>query len=75
MAEDGTARLVARQLRAVTAVSYFVCLFVSRDVLLTLSAVIRTQNRSHKDLVTDSAIIRHKRDLKLGHLFLIKEDF
>ena len=64
LAGDGSARSVARQLRAVTAVSDFMCWSVNRDVPLTSSVVIRTQNFSHKDLVTDNAIIRHKGDMK-----------
>jgi hypothetical protein len=54
--------------------SGFMCLFVSRDVLLTLPSVIRTKNVWRKDLATDSAIICHKRDMKSGHLSVIKED-
>jgi len=74
LAGDGTARFVARQLPAMTAISDFMCLSVSREVLLTLCAVIRTQNFSHKNLLTDSAIIRHNRDMKSRHLSVIKED-
>lgn len=72
MAGERAGRLVARLLLAITAISDFMCLSVSRDVLLTLSAVIRTQNCSHKDLVTDSATIRLERDMKCGHLSVIK---